>query len=184
MIRITQSIETNVNVLATSPMTENIISILEDMPFSCFKCESVGDVFMIPCFMWFLDGRILTKDNKAIEDMECFLNWYHGELKKCPQCERYDDCIKDGDVAKLDMGMPKHKAPAILLHADKKQREVESLISLIPPMPVTEPFSSELVEWIQSTCLVWQKKALKWRVEYEQWCANMLLQLPPDMKMV
>ena len=177
MIRGTQTILTNVNLLAKSPMAENIISILEDMPFSYFKCESVNDVFMIHCFIWFFDGRILTKDNndvKDIDDMECFLDGWNAGMQKCPQCERYDDCIKDDDAAKvLDRGIPEYKSPAILLNADRNQRNnVEGLVSLIPPMPVTEPFSSELEEWIKTTCLDWQTKVLKWAVKYQKWSAE------------
>lgn len=57
----------------------------------------------------------------------------------------------------------------ILLHAGKRQREVQGLVALIPPMPVNVPFSLELVGWLRSTCLAWQKKALRWRREFDQW---------------
>ena len=176
MIRGTQTIVTNVNILVKSPMAENIIPILEDMPFSYFKCESVSDVFMIPCFIWFFDGRVLTKDNrdvKDIDDMECFLDGWNAGMQKCPRCERYDDCIKEAAAAKvLDKGMPEYKAPAILLNADRSQHKVEGLVSLSPPMPVTEPFSSELEEWIKTTCLDWQTQVLKWAVKYQKWLAE------------
>ena len=70
----------------------------------------------------------------------------------------------------MDFG-PEYKAPIILLHADKKQRDVEGLVALIPPMPVTEPFSSKLEFWLHSACLTWHKKALQWREEFDKWHA-------------
>jgi hypothetical protein len=63
------------------------------------------------------------------------------------------------------------QAPIILLHADKKQRDVEGLVALISSMHVNEPFSSELEFWLHSTCLIWQKKALQWREENDKWHA-------------
>jgi hypothetical protein len=90
-------------------------------------------------------------------------------MKKCPQCKTYHDCLKSTAAAKdIDFG-PEYKAPVILLHADKRQRDVAGLVSLIPPMTVEEPFSLELKYWIKSTCLVLHKKALRWRAKYEQW---------------
>lgn len=170
-MHVTQSIEGNVNILANSPMAENIESILQGMPFDYYKCENIVDAFMIPCFVFLLDGSILTKDNTDIDIWECSLVLWEGRLKKCPRCKRYSDCRRAAILGKnIDSG-PKHEEPVILLNADKKQREVERLVALIPPMPVTEPFSSELENWIKSTCLAFHKKALKWRQKYEQWSA-------------
>lgn len=92
-------------------------------------------------------------------------------MKKRPRCKKHHVCLKSTAAAKdIDFG-PDYKAPVILLHADKKQREVEDLVAVPPRMPVYEPFSSELEYWLRSTCLVWHKKALKWRKKNDQWNA-------------
>jgi len=169
---VTQSIESNLNILAKSPTAENIISILEGMPYDYYNCQNITDAFMIPCFILIVDGNILTKDNQDIDVWECYLIGWTGRMKKCLRCRNYRDCSKEipADAKDID-NSPKHAEPIILLHADKRQREVEGLISLIPPMPVHETFSEELKDWLKSTCLFWQKRALKWREEFEQWDA-------------
>ena len=167
---VTQSIESNVNILAKSPTAENISFILKGMPFDLYHCQDVTDAFMIPCFIQLLDGHVLTKDNKDIDIWECFLTNWTGRMKKCPRCRKYHKCSKDDNMEEEDIDIgPEYKAPVILLHADKRQREVEGLVALIPPMPVKETFSLELEDWLKSMCLAWQKKALLWRKEFEQW---------------
>jgi hypothetical protein len=164
---VSRSIESNVNILANSPTAENIAFILKQMPFNHYLCEDFTDVIMIPCFILILDGRVLTEDNPDINRFECYLTEWSGRMKKCPQCRNYNDCIESNDLEEdIDFG-PEYKAPIILLHADKKQRDVDGLVALIPPMPVTEPFSSALEFWLRSTCLTWQKKALRWREEFD-----------------
>lgn len=168
---VSRSVESNVNLLANSSTAENISSVLNRMPFGLFFCEDFTDVIMIPCFILILDGRVLTEDNPDINRFECYLTEWSGRMKKCPQCRKYHDCIESADLEKdMDFG-PEYKAPIILLHADKKQRDVEGLVALIPPMPVTEPFSRELEYWLRSTCLAWQKKVLRWREENDKWQA-------------
>ena len=44
---VTQSIENNVNILANSPTAENIISVLQGMPFDYFHCADAVDTFAI-----------------------------------------------------------------------------------------------------------------------------------------
>jgi hypothetical protein len=162
---VTRSIETNVNILANSPTAKNISSTLKCMPFNHYLCEDITDTFMIPCFILILDGHILTKDNKEIDLFECFLTEWSGRMKKCLRCRNYHDCLKSPAAAKdVDFG-PEYKAPVILLHADRRQRDVEGLVALIPPMPVNEPFSLELEYWLRSKCFVWHKKALRWRMK-------------------
>jgi len=166
---VSRSIENNVNILANAPAAENIASILNSMPFNHCSCEDITDVIMIPCFILILDARVLTEDNPEINRFECYLTEWSGRMKKCPQCRYYHDCLEPADLGE-DMNFgPEYKAPIILLHADKKQRDVEGLVALIPPMPVTEPFSSEFEDWMCSTCLTWQKKALRWREEFDKW---------------
>ncbi|MEN6637635.1 MAG: hypothetical protein ABFC95_00385 [Smithella sp.] len=115
---------------------------------------------MIPCFILILDALVLTEDNPAINRFESYLTGWSGRMKKCPQCRNYDDCLESDDLGKdINIGT-EYKPPIILLHADKKQHDVEGLVALIPPMPVTKPFSSELEFWMRSTCLAWHKKAL------------------------
>ncbi len=167
---VTQSIESNVNILANSPTAENISSILKYMPFDLYHCQNVTDAFMIPCFILLLDGNVLTKDTRDFDVWECFLTGWTGRMKKCLRCRNYRDCLKAATVNKENIDIrPKHNDPVILLHADKRQREVEGLVALIPPMPVNEPFSLELEDWLRSTCLAWHKKALRWRREHNQW---------------
>ena len=168
---VTQSIESNVNILAKSPTAENISSVLKCMPFNHYLCEDITETFMIPCFILILDGNVLIKNNREIDLFECFLTEWSGRMKKCPRCKKYHDCLKSTTAAKdIDFG-PDYRAPVILLHADKKQREVEGLAALIPPMPVNETFSSELEYWLRSICLAWHKKALRWRKKNDQWNA-------------
>ena len=168
---ITQSVESNVNIFAKSPTARNILSALKGMPFGYYRCEDFVDIIMIPCFITILDGHVLTKDNLDIDLLECFLTEWSGRMRKCRRCRRYHDCLVSSATDKdMDIG-PSYKAPFILLHADKKQRDVEGLVALIPPMTVEEPFSAELKNWIKSTCLVSHKKALKWRDKYDQWIA-------------
>ena len=168
---VSRSIENNVNILANSPTAENISSILKQMPFGHCLCEDITDVIMIPGFILILDGRVLTEDNPEISRFECYLTEWSGRMKKCPQCRNYNDCLESVDPEEdMDFG-PEYKAPIILLHADKKQRDVEGLVALIPPMPITEPFSHELEDWLRSTCIARQKKALQWREEFDKWHA-------------
>lgn len=168
---VTQSIENNVNILANSPTAENIISILQGMPFDYFHCEDTMDAFAIPYFILFLDGHVLTKDNKHIGIWECLLTGWSGRMSKCPRCRNYNDCSREKEY--VDMG-PRFNKLVILFHAEKIQRQVEGLVALIPPMPVTEPFSLELEEWLKSTCLARHEKALRWREAYEPWHACLL----------
>jgi len=168
---VTQSVESNVNIFAKSPTARNILSALKGMPFDHYRCEDFFDIIMIPCFITILDGHLLTKDNLDIDLLECFLTEWSGRMKKCRRCGRYHDCLESPATEKdIDTG-PHYKAPFILLHSDTKQRDVEGLVALIPPMTVEEPFSLELKNWLKSTCLVLHKKALKWREKYDQWIA-------------
>ena len=168
---VSRSIENNINILVNFPTAENISSILNHMPFNHYLCDDFTDVIMIPCFILILDARILTVDNPEISRFECYLTEWSGRMKKCPQCRNYHDCLESTNPEEdIDFG-PEYKLPIILLHADKKQRDVEGLVAQIPPMPVTEPFSPELEFWLRSTCLTWQKKALRWREEFDKWQA-------------
>jgi hypothetical protein len=166
---VTQSIESNVNILANSPTAENISSILKCMPFNHYRCQDITDAFMIPCFILILDGHVLTKDNLELDLFECFLTEWSGRMKKCLRCWNYRDCLKSTAAAKdIDIGVD-YKTPVVLLHADKRQRDVEGLVALTQPMPVNEPFSLELEYWLRSKCLAWHKKALRWRKKNELW---------------
>lgn len=168
---VTQSVESNVNILAKSRMARNISFALKGMSFGHYRCEDFVDIIMIPCFITILDGHVLTKDSLDIDLLECFLTDWSGRMKKCCRCGRYHDCLESPATEKdIDTG-PHYKAPFILLHSDKKQRDVEGLVALIPPMKVEAPFSPELKNWIKSTCLDLHKKALKWRDKYDQWIA-------------
>jgi hypothetical protein len=168
---VSRSIENNVNILANFPTVENISSILKQMPFGHYRCEDITDVIMIPCFILILDALVLTENNPEVNRFECYLTKWSGRMKKCPQCRNYQDCLESADLEEdMDFG-PEYKAPIILLHAEKKQRDVEGLVALIPPMSVTEPFSSELEYWLRSTCFTWHKKALQWREESDKWHA-------------
>ncbi|HOD62335.1 MAG TPA: hypothetical protein PKG96_09580, partial [Bacilli bacterium] len=130
---VSRSIESNVNILANSPTAENVSSVLDRMPFIHCFCEDFTDVIMIPCFILILDGRVLTEDNPKISRFECYLTEWSGRMKKCSQCRNYHDCHKSaGSEDDMDFG-PEYKAPIILLHADKKQRDIEGLVALIPP---------------------------------------------------
>ena len=172
-MHVTQSIESNVNILASSPLKENIATALKGMPFDFYICEDITDTFMVPCFILILDGTLIKeKDNNIIDTWECSLCDWSGKRKKCLKCRKQPDCAKEitSNDAPL-FAWPQYREPAILLNADKRERNVEGLVSLIPPMPVTEPFSRELEEWIKSTCLQRQRKALKWRDEFEKWHA-------------
>lgn len=166
---ITRSIENNVNILADAPTAENISSTLKCMPFIHYFCEDITDTFMVPCFILILDGHVLTKENSEIELFECYLTKWSGRMKKCRRCKSYRNCLNTAIAAKDEDFGPDYKTPVILLHADKKQREVAGLAALIPPMPVNEPFSLELEYWMRSTCLAWHKKALRWRKKNDQW---------------
>lgn len=168
---VSQSIESNINILANTPTAKNISSVLKCMPFNHYLCEDITDTFMIPCFIMILDGHVLTKDNRDLNLFECFLTEWSGRMKKCRRCKKYHDCLESTAAAKdIDFG-PEYKAPVIMLHAKKKQREVEGLVALIPPLQVQEPFSLELEYWIRATCLAWHKKALRWRKKNNQWVA-------------
>ena len=169
---VSKFIESNVNILASLPMAENISSILKNMPFDVCHCKDAIDAFMIPCFILFLDGNVLNPDNQDIGQWECCLTGWTGKMKKCIRCRNYRECLKADTIEaeNIDIG-PNYKEPVILLHAEKKQQDVEGLVALIPPLPVTEPFSLELEDWLKSTCIVWHKKALQWRKEFNQWQA-------------
>ncbi len=171
-MHVTQSIESNINILAQTSTAEQITASLHDMPFDLYICQNVTDIFMIPSFIQFVDGSILSSDKQDIDVWECYLTDWTGRMKKCRRCKNYFVCAKSNDVPPelMDMG-PDYNAPAILLHADKRQREVEGLKSLLPPMPVYDIFSTELKDWIKLTCLSWHKKALRWRKEFDQWRA-------------
>ncbi len=165
---VSRCIENNVNILANSPTAENISSTMKHMPFIHYLCEDITDTFMIPGFILVLDGHVLANNNREINLFECFLAGWSGRMKKCPHCKTYHDCLKSTGASKdIDFG-PEYKAPVILLHADKKQREVEGLVALIPPVPINEPFSSELEYWLRLTCFSWYKKALRWRGKNDQ----------------
>ncbi len=171
-MRVTQSIESNINILAQASTAEQITASLTDAPFDLYLCQNVTDIFMIPRFIQFVDGSILSKDNRDIDVWECYLTGWTGRMKKCRRCKNYLVCAKSNDVSPefMDMG-PDYNAPVILLHADKRQREVEGLKALLSPMPVHDIFSTELKDWIKSTCLSWHRKALRWRKEYGEWRA-------------
>ena len=172
-MRVTQSIESNANILASSPLIEKIASAIKGMPFNFYICEDITDAFMIPCFVLILDGALIKeKDNNIIDTWECSLSSWSGKRKKCLKCRKQPDCAKE--IPKEDAPLfswPQYKEPAIIFNVDKRERDVEGLVSLIPPMSVTEPFSNELEGWIKSTCLQRQRKALKWRDEFEKWHA-------------
>ena len=145
---VTQTIETNANILATRSTVEQLSSILKPMPFNLYDCHVISDVFMIPHFILFLDGTVLTKDNKDIDLWECYLSDWSGKMGKCMRCSNHHDCLPaegtEEDLRDEDSG-PDFTAPLILLHEDRRQREVAGLITLLPPMRVTEPFSAALV---------------------------------------
>jgi hypothetical protein len=166
------TIETNVNIFAEPQLSKEIVSVLTGMPFNYFICSGVSDVCMIPSFINILDGYCIKKDNKDIDTWECFISNWSGKREKCFKCRQYAECNKEipPEDAYL-FSSPEYNAPAILFNADKREREVQGLVSLIPPMPVTQPFSRELKEWIKSTCLQYHKKAIRWGDKYDQWDA-------------
>ncbi len=168
---VSRSVESNINILANSPTEANISSILKQMPFGHYLCKDITDVIMIPSFILILDGRVLTVANPEISRFECYLIGWSGRMKKCPQCRNYHDCLESANPEEAQDFGPQYKLPIILLHADKKQRDVEGLVALIPPMPVIEPFSPDLEYWLRSTCLTWQEKALRWREDFDKWHA-------------
>ena len=168
---VTQSVESNVNIFTKSQTAKNISSALKGVSFGHYRCEDFVDIIMIPCFITILDGNALTKDNKEIDLFECYLTKWSGRMKKCRRCKNYRNCLKSTIASKDVDFSPEYKEPVILVHADKKQRNVEGLVTLIPPMTVKELFSLELKNWIKSTCLVLHKKALTWREKYDQWIA-------------
>ncbi len=172
-MKVTQSIESNANILANSPLKENIASALKGMPFNFYICEDITDTFMIPCFILILDGTLIKeKDNNIIDTWECSLCNWSGKRKKCLKCRKQQECDKEIQPEDAHLfSWPQYKEPTILFHADKRERDVEGLVSLIPPMPVTDPFSHELEKWVKSICLQRQRKALKWRDEFEKWHA-------------
>ena len=165
---VTQSVESNINILAKSKTAKNISSALKDMPFGHYRCEDFVDIIMIPCFITILDGHVLTKDSLDIDLLECFLTDWSGRMRKCRRCGRYHDCLESSDAEKdIDTG-PHYKAPFILLHSDKKQRDVEGLVALIPSMTVEEPFSPELKTGLNQRVLSCIKGAW-WK--YDKWIA-------------
>jgi len=163
--------ENTVNIWATEKTRKEISKIFKKMPFDLYTADAVTDIIMIPCFSLLLDGAVLTKDNRHINLLECYFTEWKGNMKKCLRCRNHRDCLEATSLEEdIDIG-PEYKVPVILLHANKKQREVEDLVALIPPMPVNEPFSLELEYWLKSTCLACQNKALRWLKKNDQWAA-------------
>ena len=117
---VSRSIENNVNILANSQTARNISSVLKCMPFNHKRCQDITDTIMIPCFVLIIDGHLLTKDNRDINFLECYLNEWKGSMKKCLRCRKHCDCLETASLENnIDTG-PDYKAPTILLHADKR----------------------------------------------------------------
>ncbi|HPD57012.1 MAG TPA: hypothetical protein P5294_07155 [Smithellaceae bacterium] len=165
---VTQTIENNVNIMATPPTAQKLCAILDRMSFDYYLCDDVIDSFMIPCFLLLLDGNVLTEDNPEIDQWECFLTRFSATRDKCPQCRHYRNCLEMNAGEDIDIG-PDYNVPVILLNAEKKQRTVDGLITIIPPMPTEDDFSPELEQWLISTCLAWHRKAQKWRGDVDKW---------------
>lgn len=103
---------------------------------------------------------IVSTDRQQRDRFNCYFVEWSGRMKKYRQCRKYQDYLASANLEEaIDFG-PEYKAPIILLHGDKKQRDMEGLVALIPPLPVTEPLLFELEFWLRSTCLAWYKKAL------------------------
>ncbi len=99
------------------------------------------------------------------------LTEYSGNMAQCGRCRHHRDCLTDDESREpeeYDSG-PEYKAPAIMLNAEVRQREIEGLLAILPPMKGREGISDDLAYWLRNKVSYWHRKALAWRVEYREW---------------
>lgn len=160
----------NIAAMWVSQFTEiEIYKCLVGMPFELYNCSDAIDVVMGSHFVLILDGSMLLRDDPDIESLECYLSNFSGEMIKCKRCR--NNCLKAeliSETENISFG-PDYKVPIIFLNPDKRQRDVEGLMAIVPPVTMTEPFSLELKQWLNETILSFHKKALIWREENNKW---------------
>ena len=167
MSRVTYSLENTVAIWTMPAIAEEMSKFLKAMPFEVVNCEDAIDACMIPHFCLVLDGQMLRKDDQYIESLECYLTGFAGRMEKCRRCRNLTGC--DVDVLDGIDTEPDYKVPVVLLYPEKRERDVEGLVAVVPPMVQTEPFSAELQQWIIKTVWNFHRKALLWRNEFEKW---------------
>jgi len=139
-----------------------------------YACDSACDLIMIPNFIQIIDGRLMTDRNKDLPVLSCILTEYSGHMEQCGRCRHHQDCLTDAESRKTeedenyDSG-PDYNVPTIMLHAEARQREIECLPAILPPMKVKEGISDSLAYWLQKTVSYWHRKALIWRIAYQEW---------------
>lgn len=169
MTSVIYSLENTASMWVSQSIKIEMHKCLVDMPFELYNCSDAIDAFMIPSFVLILDGSMLLMDDLDIESLECYLSNFSGEMIRCKRCKNH--CCKPDLTLETDniSFSPEYKVPIIFLNPDKRQRDVEGLIAIVPPVAVTEPFSLELKQWLKETILSFHKKALIWREEFDQW---------------
>lgn len=167
MVDVTWSLEDMVGVWAMPPIVASVRKCLKGTAYDVFNCEHAIDVIMIRYFCLILDGRMLTLEDRNIDSWECFLTGFSGKMKQCQGCENLESCLEPHPDP-METG-PNYKKKVILLHSEKRERDVEGLIAQVPPMAVDDIFSMELEQWLLRTIEAFHRKALLWRIEYEKW---------------
>lgn len=168
MMIVTQQMDNTISLWIKKELIDGVSNIFKETYLELYECRNAIDTFMTPHFILILDGRLITKDDKDIDTWECYLSGWSGKLSRCNRCQNRQECISD-EVDDDTKDSPEYNPPIILLHQDKMQRQVEGIISLLPPVPVTNPLSDELTLWIQSEIFVWYRKVQRWRKEFDQW---------------
>ena len=169
------NVEDTVVVWATPSLTEAISGILADMDAEVYVCDSAIDLMMIPSFIQIIDGHLLINDDRDLYTISCMLTDYSGNIKQCGRCRHHQDCLTDAESWKTDKDAvyfnsgPKYRPPMIMLNAEAKQRDVDGLLSLLPPMKVEEVISDDFAYWLLNTVSYWHRKVLAWRVKYQEW---------------
>jgi len=167
------SIEDTIAVWATTSLNQDITDILADMDAEVYACDCAIDLIMIPSFIQIIDGRLLTDSDNHLPTISCLLTDYSGNMKQCGRCRHHQDCLTDTESWKTDEDAnydcgPQYKPPTIMLHAEARQHDIEGLLALLPPMKVKEGISDGLAYWLRNTVSYWHRKALVWRVEYQE----------------
>jgi len=167
-------LENTIAVWATPSLRREITGILTDMDAEVYVCDSACDLIMIPSFIQIIDGLLMTDRDKDFPVLSCILTEYSGHMEQCGRCRHHQDCLTDTEsreteeYEKYDSG-PEYTVPTIMLHAEARQRDIEGLLAILPPMKLREGLSDGLAYWLRKTISYWHRKALVWRIAYQEW---------------
>lgn len=172
MSNISYALESTIATWVPQSMGSIISTYLAGLPFEICNFSDITDILLIPYFVLIIDGTMLSKDDPNIESLECFLSNFSGKMTKCRKCRNHADCSLDINTLLKAEGISfgsDYILPIILFNPDKRQRNIESMRAIVPPIAGTESFSPELQKWLSVEILAFHKKALRWRKENTKW---------------